>query len=106
MTRYWIALLTLLLVLAFAFGPSLTQAQDKAPLRTKWEYKIVRVSANLGAVTSLGGTRSAVIPGTISDKELTDLGEQGWELIKITDGQPIPKHESFTPTVYYFKRPR
>ena len=53
-----------------------------------------------------GTTGTAIVPGMISEKELTSLGEQSWELFKITDGQPLPKKESFTSTVYYFKRPK
>jgi hypothetical protein len=101
-SRLCIALLVMPVTLAFVFGPCWISAQDKTPSRAKWEYKIVQSFAKeIG--TSTG---PAVVPGTISEKELNALGDQGWELFKVSDGQPILKGSNFSATVYYFKRPK
>jgi hypothetical protein len=62
-----------------------------------------------------GGTRR----GVIDEKKLTELGEDGWELHMVSDGQPYVAFSpiaytsstpnsvntmNYTPTVYYFKR--
>jgi hypothetical protein len=106
-TRIWTGLVLLaVMVLGFTFGPSLTPAQDKAPARGKWEYKIVKIPATSGGITVGNVTRIGIAPGTISEGKLTDLGEQGWDLIKVTDGQPLHKMDGYSNTVYYFKRPK
>jgi hypothetical protein len=98
---------------AIGSGISLGQERDKVPARPKWEYKVLAVG---GGVTR----------GVIDEKKLTALGEDGWELRMVSDGHPyvlststskitiIGKPDStittntiaYTPTVYYFKRPK
>ncbi len=118
--------ITMAVVLAAIFGvvaiivcPTATPAQDEAQNRVKWEYKIVKVSATPGHV------KNTFSPGVIKDDDLTALGEQGWELDKITGGLPFVSSFrvitppatvlggpytsntiGYTDTVYYFKRPK
>jgi hypothetical protein len=117
---------------SFAIGiaPTFTAAQDKTPVRVKWEYKIVRVPSTApgpgGVIFPMPGgvVPTGPVPGVISEATLTALGEQGWELDKITGGLPyIHSFRVDTPpiappgigpntintihyseTVYYFKR--
>jgi hypothetical protein len=102
-------------ILGIALVPTVTPAQDKRPMRTKWEYKIVKVSMTWDG-------KSPAQPGVISEAALSALGEEGWELDKITGGQPFvvstralprtPESDvsptvntiGYSVTVYYFKR--
>src|SRR5947209_1456159 len=125
-TRIWTALVILAFVAVLGFGleASLAPAQDKAQARPKWEYKIAKV-AQTTVVTEVGGgiKKSTMHAGVITEAALTALGEQGWELIKITAGQPFVSSFRSVPasggqptftdnfiaysnTVYYFKRPK
>src|SRR5882724_10580163 len=84
-----LVMLGIALIVSYGSWPSLTPAQDKAPARGKWEYKIVKIAASDGPITSGGITRMGRVPGTISEANLNALGEQGWDLFKITGGQPF-----------------
>jgi hypothetical protein len=110
-----VVLLALLMLGLYALGSgsSLGQERDKARARPKWQYKVVVVG---GGVTR----------GVIAEKTLIDLGEDGWELHRVSDGQPYVASSmaakspvfgkpdnitttntiNYTPTVYYFKRPK
>ena len=98
---------------AIGSGSLLGQERDKVRARPKLEYKVLAVGGGL--------TR-----GVIDEKKLIALGEDGWELHMVSDGHPyvvatstskitsIGKQDStittntisYTPSVYYFKRPK
>jgi hypothetical protein len=105
-TRIWVVAVVLVAATAatlFALRPS-EAAQDKEkPPRVKWDYKAV------------------------AEEKLSDAGEQGWEVIAVTGGQPYvessavhvpivmvqgsPKETTtnkvkFAPIVYHLKRPK
>ena len=116
-SRYITAVVALaLLGIGFSFpgsGRSPAQERAKDPSRVKWEYKVVAIGG--------GG-----LLGAIDEKTLLGLGEEGWELTTVSDGQPYvsssttrytfgpgkPDNTSttntinYTRTVYYFKRPK
>jgi hypothetical protein len=91
-------------------GNSSGQEPAKAPPRTKWEYKIVVAN---------GGTN----PGQIEEKKLQELGDEGWDLYLVSEGQPYVRSSTtrftafgrpdntatdntiqYSRTSYYFKR--
>lgn len=129
--RLWVVLVisSAVAVLNPGSGQPPARAQDKPPTRGKWEYKIVRRAGTVGVAPSPGATglgeKTAVAqPGVLEEGTLSALGEQGWELIKITGGQPfVSTFRVITPplavagatpytvntiaysdTIYYFKR--
>lgn len=118
-------------LLGCALAQFSAQAQDKAPARGKWEYKIVRIAvrwpdpnakdkapAVVPANLPPAGFIFVGSPPTMREKDLTELGEQGWELVGITGGQlvvssaqPVAGGKTnntvqYGDTVYHFKRPK
>ena len=81
-----LATLTLLLPFTGAGCLSLdfSRAQNAAP--GQWEYLTVRPEASPMMLTGTGGPEP--------DPQLTQLGQQGWELVAVQDG------------AYVLKRPR
>jgi hypothetical protein len=59
--------------------PAAAQDRSKEPARLVWEYKVVK--------------------GEQPETKLNDLGEQGWELVKITGGQPFIASSKVEPTL-------
>jgi len=105
-TRTWIVSLLLLAVTSaapFVFRASVSAQEKERAARLKWEYRVV------------------------SEERLAEAGEQGWEVIAVTGGQPYvessavhppalavqgaPKETTsnkvkFAPILYHMKRPK
>jgi len=63
-------------VAVFAVRPPDSRAQEKAPAKSKWDYKVV-------------------VQTPLYEKAIADLGEEGWELVTVSVGQQYVK-ESVT----------